>query len=63
MENFANGTDIPMGLGMALAQDIEAMNYFSRLPHERQRQIIAHTHGIDSKEEMQAYVRSLVCGG
>ena len=55
-----NNTDIPLGLGMALMQHAEAMNYFFSLPEKEQRQIISHTHTIGSREEMQAYVQSLI---
>lgn len=60
MKNYANGVDMPMGLGMALAKNINAMNYYSGLPRERQQEIIDHTHSINSKKEMQAYVDSLI---
>lgn len=59
MQNFANGPDMPIGLGMALAQNISAMERFAALPREEQRRIIAGTHSIGSREEMQAYVGSL----
>lgn len=52
--------EIPLGLGMALAQHSDAMNYFSSLPKEKKQQIINHTHTINSKEEMKSYVQSLV---
>lgn len=60
MQNYANGPEIPMGFGMALAENMPAMEYFSSLSHEKQQAVIAHTHQIRSKREMQAYVRSLV---
>mgnify|MGYP000929333226 CR=1 FL=1 len=63
MENYANGPEIPMGLGMALAKNAEAMQYFASLDPEQQRQIIEGTHGIQSKQEMQQYVESLTNGG
>ncbi len=56
MEQFIGKSDIPMGLGMALAQNIEAMNYFSSLPEAEQRSIIDRTTNIRSKKEMQAFV-------
>ncbi|MEG0693662.1 MAG: hypothetical protein RR444_11360 [Oscillospiraceae bacterium] len=59
MENYKNSPEIPMGLGMALAQNLPAMNYFSALPQEQKQQIINHTHQIQSKQEMHAYVDSL----
>jgi protein-arginine kinase len=60
MKNYANGNDIPLGLGMALAKNLNAMNYFASLPKEKQDEIINHTHQIQSKSEMQAYVDSLI---
>lgn len=60
MDNYTNGTGMPMGLGMALAQNVNAMQRFASLPREAQQRIIDHTHSIQSKEEMQAYVQSLL---
>jgi len=50
---------LPMGLGMALAQNPEAMNRFAALSEEEKRQVVRHTHEIGSKKEMRAYVDSL----
>lgn len=57
--NFANGDDIPMGFGMALAQNVKAMEYYSKLNAEEKLSIVAGTHNIHSKKEMQAYVQKL----
>lgn len=62
MENYANGTEIPIGLGMALAKDLNAMNYFSSLNNDQKQNIIDHTHSIRSKEEMQQYVSDFTEG-
>ena len=51
-----------MGFGMALAQYPQAMAYFSELSPDQQRDLIEHTHTINSKDEMQAFVRSLTGG-
>ncbi len=59
MSNYANGPEIPMGLGMALAQNSQAMQYFSSLSPQQKRAVIDRTHQINSKEEMQAYVQDL----
>ena len=56
MDNFTNSTEIPMGLGMAMAQNRNAMNYFASLTEHQQRQIIETTHQIRSKHEMQNFV-------
>lgn len=51
--------ELPMGFGMALLQDQDAARYFDALsPAERQR-LIAKTHHINSKDEMQAFVQTL----
>jgi uncharacterized protein YdeI (YjbR/CyaY-like superfamily) len=60
MKNYANGPEIPLGLGMALAQNRAAMNRFAALPASEQQALIKRTHGIRSKEEMQAFVQSLL---
>lgn len=60
MENYVNGPEMPLGLGMALAQNLNAMERFASLPKDEQRRIIAHTHSIGSKEEMQSFVQSLL---
>ena len=56
-------SDLPMGLGMALAQNVTAMQYFSNMSPEEQRKIIDHTHAIKSKSEMHAYVSQLGSNG
>ena len=62
-DNFVNGYGIPMGLGMALAQNSKAMENFSSLPEEKRKSIIEGTHNISSKQEMEAYVNSLANQG
>ncbi len=52
--------ELPLGLGMALAKNVEAMNRFSAMSKQQQQQIIEHTKVINSKQEMQQYVNSLV---
>lgn len=54
--NFVNGKDIPLGFGMAMAQNSEAMTRFSAMSEEQRRQLIEGTHSVRSKKEMQAYV-------
>ena len=47
--------EIPIGFGMALAMNPEAMKKFSDLPEARQKAIIDGTHNVNSKSEMQQY--------
>ncbi len=51
--------DLPMGLGMALAQNTAALEYFTALSPDEQRRVISHTHSITSQGEMRSYVQSL----
>lgn len=59
MNNKLDKNEIPLGLGMALAQNIDAMSYFSSQPVSRQREIINGTHNVNSRAEMRQYVDSL----
>lgn len=54
--------DVPVGFGMMLAQNVEAMNHFAALSPQRQQQVIDHTHQIQSREQMRDYVRKLADG-
>lgn len=47
---------IPVGLGMALVHNQQALAKFSALTDEEKRTFIAGVHGIDSRQEMRAYV-------
>lgn len=51
--------EIPMGFGMALAMNTEAMQKFSSLPENKKREIINGTHSVSSKEEMRQYVDNI----
>ncbi|HHV51017.1 MAG TPA: hypothetical protein PLG48_00005 [Candidatus Avimonas sp.] len=53
------GNDLPLGFGMALAQNPGAMSYFASLSDEEKRKIIEGTRSIKSKQEMRAYVDNL----
>lgn len=60
MQNDLNDPEMPIGLGMALAQNVPAMQRFANLPAAERQAVIAHTRTIQSKDEMQAYVQSLL---
>lgn len=52
MEN----NELPLGLGMALAQNSDALEKFAALPESRKQEIINGTHSVTSKGEMRKYV-------
>lgn len=52
-------TDIPMGFGMALSQNIASMEYFSALSEEQKQKVISAVHQIHSKQEMHHFVQNL----
>lgn len=52
--------EMPIGLGMALAQRPEAMEKFSRLSEEKKKEIIDGTHSVSSKEQMHQYVEKII---
>ena len=51
--------DLPLGFSMSLAQDMNAMKYFSDLSPDRQRAIIDQTHSITSHDEMHSFIQNL----
>ena len=52
--------DLPLGFGMALAQNEAAMHRFERLTEEERQAILRRAHSVGSKEEMRQLVDSLV---
>lgn len=53
------GGEIPLGLGMALAQNADAMKYFGQLPKQKQKRVIEKTKEIQSKKEMRSFVSEI----
>ena len=62
MEQNVFGNGIPMGFGMALAQNTSALNYFSNLSEEERLKILDKAKTIRSKREMRSYVNGLSKG-
>lgn len=54
--------ELPLGFGMALAQNEEAMKRFEHLSDVEKQAIINKTHTVNSKREMQALVNNLTSG-
>ncbi len=56
MENY----QMPVGLGMALAQRPEAMEKFASLSEAKKQEIINGTHPVSSKDEMRQLVDKII---
>lgn len=54
---------LPMGFGMALAANAEAMESFAKLSQEQKNKVIDGTKHIRSKLEMRNYVNQIAEGG
>ena len=54
-----NGSEIPLGLGMALIQNTAAFFRFSKLDDARQQRGIDCAKGIDSAGQMRSYVSGI----
>jgi len=59
VNDITAGIGIPLGLGMALAQNGQALSHFAGLPLDERQRIIDKTHGIESKKEMKSFVNNL----
>ncbi|MGM9522769.1 MAG: hypothetical protein ACI3VB_09885 [Oscillospiraceae bacterium] len=60
-ENLFGGA-VPLGLGMALAQNLEALERFSAMTESERKLIIERTHSVESPQEMRAYVQKIAEG-
>lgn len=56
---YADGEDIPLGLGVALSQDADIKNYFENLTDSQKQRIITNTHQVNTVQDMQTYVKNL----
>lgn len=52
-------SDLPMGFGMALMQNPDALHFFAGLNDEQKKAVINKIQGISSKNEMQQFVQLL----
>ena len=52
--------ELPLGFGMALAQNEQAMKNFENLSADEKQAIIDKTHEVKSKKEMNSLVNSLI---
>ena len=59
MNDNLNKLDLPLGLGMALANNSTAMTKFANLSDDRKREIIEQIHSLNSKQEMKEFVNGL----
>ncbi len=55
-----NYEDLPVGFGMALSQNVYAMEYFAALSKQKQRAIIEQAKYVSSSSEMHNFVNSLI---
>ena len=55
-----NKFDMPVGLGMALAMNPEAMQKFATLTDRQKWEVVSGTHAVESKSEMKKYVENII---
>lgn len=51
--------ELPLGFGMALAQNEAAMKRFEALSEDEKQAVIQRTHSVNSKQEMRQLVTEL----
>jgi len=55
-------TELPLGFGMALAQNEAAMHQFESLSEAEKQAIVDQVHNVRSKTEMRRLVSGLLTG-
>ena len=58
-QNSPDQAPLPLGLMMALAQNMHAMEDYARLSEQGRKRLIEQAASIHSREEMQELVRSM----
>lgn len=53
---------VPIGFGMALAQNEAAMNRYAQLDEAQKQDILSRAHNVRSEQEMRSLVASLAGG-
>ena len=53
---------VPIGFGMALAQNEAAMNRYAQLDEIQKQDILSRAHNVRSEQEMRSLVASLARG-
>jgi len=59
---FMDFYKVPIGFGMALAQNTAAMNRYAHLTEEQKQDILNKAHNVRSEKEMYSLVASLANG-
>lgn len=57
--NLLSNDEIPEGLGMALAENLHAMERFGKMSESERQAFISRSRNVGSKQEMQSLVSSL----
>lgn len=60
--NINQDDSLPIGFGMALAMNMEAMDHFSHLSDSQKEEVINKAKSVQSKSEMQKIVNELSSG-
>jgi hypothetical protein len=50
---------VPIGFGMALAQNTAAMNHYAHLPEDQKKEVLDKAHNVRSEMEMYDLVAGL----
>lgn len=53
---------VPIGFGMALAQNTAAMNHYAHLSEEQKQEVLNKAHNVRSEKEMYTLVAGLANG-
>lgn len=62
MNGFTGSNDLPLGLGMAMARNMSAMEQFSMMSDSQRELIVKGAGDIRSKKDMQSYVQKIAEG-
>lgn len=60
--NLLSDKKIPIGLGMALAENMQSLQIFAGMSNAMQQEVINRTHEMNSSADMKQFVNGLQDG-
>lgn len=57
--HLLNDHDVPIGFGMSLSQNLDALNTFSNLSDAEKQQIIQQAKNAKTKEDMERIIHTM----
>lgn len=59
---FTDPPEVPVGLGIALCKNPQALQKYASMSSDQKHAVISQTHGVNSSSDMDAFVEKIAEG-